>query len=594
MKKKWIVPQPAPNLDAYHVLIPWIAQSMQRAGLLLPPDPRPLARLIAQLLANRQIAPAEAQQYFECSDLGKSPFQLKGMSEAVTRVRRAIKSGEKIAVYGDYDVDGISATALLMTTLQSLGANTTAYIPHRVDDGYGLNNDSLNSLKAQGVQLVISVDCGVRAVAEAAYARSIGLDLIITDHHAVPEELPTTTIINARQPGCHYPFKELSGVGLAYKLAQALLLTETKVPLGAGGVQLAPGSLLDLVALGTVADVVPLRGENRNLVRHGLKALNEPRRIGVKELIMKAGIKLGQVDASAIGFALGPRLNAAGRMEHAKISYELLTCTDKIYAENLATKLDEVNRERQEKTKICVAHARERVLSEQKDSPIVFAADPEYPQGIVGLIAGRLAEEFYRPALAIERGPELSKGSARTIPEFNIIEALDECAEILLKHGGHKAAAGFSLQTARLPELQARLSDIASKQFAGQTLEPSLRADAAVSFNELDRPFLFLLEQMEPHGAENPSPLFVARKVAVRSYRSIGRDSEHLRLTLVQNNIVREAVAFRQGKDWAGKLPSHVDIAFTFEWNEYNDTRGMQLNIKDIKIPEGTRVNRER
>ncbi len=583
MAKKWIVPAPAPNLAAYESLIPWVDQSLKRAGLLMPPQPRPLARLMGQMLANRAIAPERAAQYFEGGADADNPFQLKGMSDAVTRIRRALKNVERIAVYGDYDVDGVSATALLMHVLTSLGANATAYIPHRVDDSYGLNNDSLHTLKSQGVQLVISVDCGVRAIAEAEYARSINLDLIITDHHAVPDTLPSTIIINARQPGCAYPFKELAGVGHAYKLAQALLLTEQRAPIRKNGSLISADALLDLVALGTVADVVSLRGENRALVRRGLARLNEPQRIGLRALIMKAGVKLGKVDAGTIGYALGPRLNAAGRMEHAKIALDLLMCTEKVYAENLATKLDEVNRERQEKTKTCVEHARATILREQMDTPIILVHDGSYSQGIVGLVASRLVDEFYRPALVVERGDEFSKGSARSIPEFNMIAALDECREIFLKYGGHAAAAGFTLQTARLPELHARLSDLARKQFDGRELAPTLRADADVSFCELDRPLLFLLDCMEPFGMENPAPLFVAHDVAVRSSRAIGKDGDHLRLTLVQHNVVREAVAFRHGKEWSGKLPPRVDIAFAFEWNEYNGTRSMQLNIKDIK-----------
>ena len=416
MNKRWLIPDPAPNLAAYESLAPWVSQALQRAGLLLPPNPRPLAHLLGQLLFNRGIAPAQAALYFDGADVGDSPFHLKGMNEAVTRIRRALKSNEKIAIYGDYDVDGVSATALMVTTLQAFGADVLAYIPHRVDDGYGLNNESLNQLKAQGVQLVVSVDCGVRAIAEAAYARSLELDLIITDHHMPHDQLPEAVVINPRQPGCAYPFKDLAGVGIAYKLAQALLLTESKSPALATAPNLTLDRLLDFVALGTVADVVPLRGENRFLTRRGLRIINEAQRTGIRELVMKSGVKLGQVNASAIGYALGPRLNAAGRLDHAKLSYELLMAQDKMYAENLATKLDELNRARQDKTKECAAHARDQMLTKQPNAPIVFAADPNYPQGIVGLVAGRLAEEFYRPALAIEQGPELSKGSARTIP----------------------------------------------------------------------------------------------------------------------------------------------------------------------------------
>ena len=585
MPKKWIFPPPAPNLTAYEALVPWVAQSLARAGLLLPPEPRPLAQLIGQMLANRGIPPENAQAYFDCTDTGASPFELKGMGETVTRLRRALEVGEPIAVYGDYDVDGVTATALLVTTLRALGGNASPYIPHRVDDGYGLNNDSLSLLKQQGMQVVVSVDCGVRAIDEAQHARAIGLDLIVTDHHAVPENLPEATIINPRQPGCPYPFKELAGVGITYKVAQALLMTEPDAPFSAD-------SLLDLVALGTVADIVPLRGENRSLVRAGLKILNVPHRVGVKSLASKAGISLGKINSSSIGFALGPRLNAAGRMEHAAIAYDLLTSSDQTHADTLAAKLDDVNRERQDKTRECVSHAREWILSRQKDTPVIVAADPQYPQGVVGLIASRLAEEFYRPALVIEQGEKLSKGSARSIPEFNIIEALDEIRDVFVKHGGHKAAAGFTLRTERLPELRERLTQVARARFDEQELIPTLRADAEVSFNELDRPLLYLLEQMEPFGAENPAPTFVARNVAVRGHRAMGKEGDHLRLTLLQNNVIREGIAFRMGKQWTNKLPSHIDIAFAFEWNEYNGLRAMQLNIKDIKPSQPAGVSR--
>jgi single-stranded-DNA-specific exonuclease len=486
-----------------------------------------------------------------------------------------------IAVYGDYDVDGVTATALMVATLRALGGKVTAYIPHRVDDGYGLNNDSLDLLKQQGVSVVLSVDCGVRATGEAEHARAVGLDLLISDHHAVPPQLPSAPIINPKQPGCPYPFKELSGAGIAYKIAEALLTADQRAPINSH-------SLLDLAALGTVADVVPLRGENRSMVYQGLKLLNNAPRIGIRELILKAGFRLGQVDSAAIGFGLGPRLNAAGRMEHARSAYELLMSDDRAQAERLAGQLDAVNRERQELTKQCVARAREQVVAQQQSSLLAFAADPGYPQGVVGLIAGRLADEFYRPALVIEQGPELSKGSARTIPEFNIIEALDECADLLEKYGGHSAAAGFSVRTARLADLHARLDVIAHRRFDGQVITPTIYADAEVTFKELDRSLLYLLEQMEPFGAGNPSPLFVARRTGVRSHRPIGKEGEHLRLHLVQKGTVREAIAFRQGKPWAGRIPQLVDVAFAFEWNEFNGLKGMQLNIKDIKASDAS------
>ena len=327
---------------------------------------------------------------------------------------------------------------------------------------------------------------------------------------------------------------------------------------------------------------MPLQGENRVLVRRGLGLLNNSIRIGVRELILKAGIKPGKVDASAIGFALGPRLNAAGRMEHAQIALDLLLCTDKVQAESLATRLEEANRERQEKTKRCVAHARATILAEQREAPLIFVHDTDYPQGVVGLAASRLVDEFYRPALVISVIDDVSKGSARSIPEFNIVEALDECRDILSKYGGHAAAAGFSVPTARLPELRERLNRIAAQRLSGLELAPTLRIDADVSFCDLDRPLLYLLELMEPFGMANPAALFSARAVTVRSARTVG-NGEHLRMTLMQNNVVREGVAFRLGKEWNGTLPPRIDIAFGFEWNDFNDTRGMQLNIKDIR-----------
>jgi single-stranded-DNA-specific exonuclease len=583
MPKKWILPPPAPNILEYASIVPWVARTLRENGLLLPTDPRPLTHLMGQLLAARGILASDAPRYFECTDANEEPLHMRGMAGTVARLRAAIRANEEIAVYGDYDVDGVTATALMVSTLRALGGNVRPYIPHRVDEGYGLQSACLDTLKNQGVRLVLSVDCGVRAAAEAAHARAIGLDLLISDHHTVPEHLPDAIVINPLQQGCEYGFKYLSGVGIAYKIAQALLAADQRDPLRAGPSAMSADSLLDLVALGTVADVVPLRGENRSLVHRGLKILNDPPRIGVRALILKSGFKLGSVDSYTIGFGLGPRLNAAGRLEHARLSYELLMTGERLEAESLATRLDAINRERQELMKTCVAHARAKVVAEQDSSPIIFAADASYPQGIVGLVASRLAEEFYRPALVMEWGAETSKGSARTIPEFNIVEALDECSDILLRHGGHRAAAGFTLETARLPELHARLSAIAHRQFNSQPLSPALRVDAEVSFAELDRTLLFLLERMQPFGAENPSPVFIARGVNARSTRVMGKDGDHLRLSLEQNLVIRSGVAFRQAKQWAGQMPPRIDVAFAFEWNEYNGERTMQLNVKDIR-----------
>ena len=541
-----------------------------------------LSPLIVQLLYNRGLsAPYEVRAFLKGEWPEDNPFRLKGMNEAVTRLRQAIRQREPIAVYGDFDADGVTATALLVETLSALGAQAEPYIPHRVDEGYGLNVGALRELAQRSIKVVVTVDCGIRSPSEVAYGHRLGLDIIVTDHHSPGEELPSATAaINPKQADCRYPFKELAGVGLAFKLAQALLRANRQTPIARGAVDLDEEDLLDLVALGTVTDLAPLLGENRALVRRGLEKLNQPQRLGLQTLISQAGVRPGQITATTIGYVLGPRLNAAGRLDTAMDSYNLLTSNSLAEARSLALKLEEVNRERQRLTVDTLERAREQVLAIGEEERLFFVAAEDYLPGIVGLVAQRLTDEFYRPSVVAELGGETSRASCRSIPEFNITAALDQCSELLVRYGGHAAAAGFTVTNSNLESLQQRLRQIATHQLEGLELLPTLSIDAEVDLSEMNWATHALLEQLEPFGYANPTPVFLSREVTVRDARVVGEC--HLKMTLSDGRAVWDAIAFRQG-GWAGKLPRQIDVVYSLEVNEWNEEKRLQLNVKDLR-----------
>ncbi len=539
--------------------------------------------LVARALYNRGLTdPAEAEAFLRGDPGPDDPFRLEGMNQAVDRLRRAIRADEPIAVYGDFDADGVTATALLVLALRALGGQVQPYIPHRLEEGYGLNRAALADLASQGTRVVVTVDCGIRFPQEIAYARRQGMDVIVTDHHIVGEEqLEAVAVVNPHQPGCGYAYKDLAGVGLAYKLAQALLRVNRRVPLRRQA-DLQEEDLLDLVALGTVADLAPLTGENRSLVIRGLERLNAEPRPGIDALMRQAGLRPGQVDATAIGYVLGPRLNAAGRIAHAKTAYQLLTAEYPEEAKRLAEHLDNLNQERQRLTAEAQERAREIAHVEQAEWPLLFIAAPDLPAGVVGLVASRLVEEFYRPAVVVEVGEEESRGSARSIPEFHITRALDTCADLLIQHGGHAAAAGFTVRTEDLDALRERLLAVAARELEGRELAPTLRIDAEVPLGEMSWSLWEALQQLEPFGEGNPEPLFVSRDVQVRRCRAVGSDGAHLKLLLSDGRAVWDGIAFRQG-DWIDHLPNRIDIAYHLQLNEWNGQRRLQLNIQDIR-----------
>jgi len=570
-------------------------RSPRRWVLAPPPPPEVEARLshyhriLRSILAQRGVTTAaEAEVFLNGAALAVDPFRMKGISEAVSRLRFALRRGERIAVYGDFDADGITATALLTAALRALGADVHSYIPHRVDEGYGLNCQALAKLRARDCRVVVTVDCGIRSLDEVAYGQRHGLDLIITDHHSVGPELPPArAVINPKQPGCRYPFKALAGVGVAYRLAQGLLRAAQRVDRN-GSLGLAEDDLLDLVAIGTVADIVPLRDENRHLVRQGLSRLNRPTRLGVRTLIEQAGISPGQITAWSIGFQIGPRINAAGRLASGELAYELLTTDDEPRARELAARLGELNQRRQSLTR---QHTEQALVSlaDKPDAYFHLIASPDYEHGIVGLVASQITEATYRPAAVVHIGEEESRGSARSIPEFDITAALDQCRDLLVRHGGHAMAAGFTVRNAALPALAERLQAIARAQLADKELAPTLTIDAEASLGELDWALYEQLQLVEPCGHANERPVLLARDLKVVAHRAVGADGHHLKLSVTDGRTFFDAIAFRQGR-LADQMPARVDLAFTLDANEWNGERRLQLNVVDLRpaSEEGT------
>ena len=538
--------------------------------------------VMRRLLANRGILTAqEAKIFMERQGPLYDPFCLIGMEAAVNRLSRALKNSEKIAVYGDYDVDGVTATALLVLALRRLGGNAHAYIPDRFKEGYGLNIAALDKLVADGFQVVVTVDCGIRSLAEADHARLLGVDLIISDHHEPKPELPyALAVINPKQPGDTYPEKNLAGVGLAFKIAQGLF---QRNPVEGACAE----DWLDLVAIGTVADIVPLVGENRTLVKAGLEQLRKKPRQGLWSLIRAAGIETtANLTARDIGFMIGPRLNAAGRLESPMDAYNLLIAVDKDEAGDLALKLDNQNRDRQERTLKMVQSAELLFETEEAAPYLLFACQPEFDRksaGLVGLVASRLTENYYRPSVVACQYDDFVRASCRSIPEFNITRALDECAHLLERHGGHAMAAGFTVRQENLAELILALQAIAARELGDKELHPVLHYDLELPLCELKTVISLELDRLEPTGIENPGALFVSRNLQVKKAFKMGKEGQHLKLTVSDGGITYTAVAFRMGH-LLDKGLKKVDLLYAYECNYYNNLETMQLMVHDLKV----------
>jgi single-stranded-DNA-specific exonuclease len=546
-----------------------------------------------QVLYNRGLRSAEEVTAFLRGEdaVQENPYRLPDMARAVTRLLRAIAEEETICVYGDFDADGVSATALMTTALQAAGAKAGAYIPDRVDEGYGLNREAIAHI-AEKAQVMVTVDCGMRSVDEVAYAQSLGMDVIVTDHHSIGPVLPPAiAVINPRRRDGPSTFDQLAGAGVAYRLAQAVLRAAAqhdRYRVAPADVEAIEQSLLDYVAIGTVADMMPLLGENRSLVRRGLQQLNRTERPGLLALMHQADLRPGTVNATAIAFRLGPRINAAGRLAHANLAYRLLRTDDPSEAYTLTVELEALNQQRRSLTEDAEDLAAEQVEPQLAQSaPLLLVRSPEIVSGVVGLVAGRLVERYYRPAVVVEEGDEECRGSARSVEEFDISRALDELSHLLVRHGGHSRAAGFTVETANLSTFERELRAIAERELSDLgELRPTLYVDAAVSLDEINWGVLEQFARLEPTGHDNPAPLLLSRGVRVREARAVG-GGKHLKL-IVDNgpsSPVLDAIAFREG-EWARMLAegSLIDIVYELQANEWQGRQRLQLNVTDIRI----------
>ena len=538
--------------------------------------------LTAQLLAQRGGADLRAVKEFLDPRLQQlpDPFLIGEMETAVTRLVAAIQAGEKIAIHGDYDVDGISGTALLVEGLQAFGAAVDFFIPLRLRDGYGLSADHLRQAFAAGARVAVSVDCGISAVAEAETARELGLDLIITDHHHPPTVLPVAcAIVNPHLPGSLYPDKELAGVGVAFMLLIAL--RSRLRTLGAFAVRPEPDLRysLDLVALGTIADVVPLRGVNRILTRIGLGIINQGRRPGLKALAAAACIR--QVTCGNVAFSLAPRLNAAGRLEDANLGVELLLGRDGAQVVELAALLDGFNRERQGVERQVLTEAIAQVeAGKGGEFSIVLAGEGWHP-GVIGIVASRLVERYHRPTVLIACDSATGKGSARSIRGLHLYQALQTCAADLDGYGGHAFAAGLSIAADRIEAFAAAFEQASASVLSADDLLPVLLYDGEVLIEDLSLPILENLQRLSPFGAGNPEPLFLLRNARAQQVTPCG--TGHLKFSIRQGGSSLPCIAFSFPPHWSEFLPGEIDLLVTAQSNEWKDRVSLQLRVKDIR-----------
>lgn len=538
--------------------------------------------IVAKLLINRGLGDPHKARQFLVADMESllSPWDLKGMREAVACVTKTMEEGGSIVVYGDYDVDGITATSVVYRFLKRCGASVSYYIPERQSEGYGLNLEALEGLIAKGTDLVITVDCGISSydIVEAVRDR---LALVITDHHEAPALIPrAVAVVDHKQPNCPYPDKNLAGVGVAYKLCQAVWQERT------GEVYQAD---LDIVALGTVADVVPLVGENRILVKAGLSKMQLQPNRGIEALIDVAGLKDRKITAGHIGYTLAPRLNAAGRVAHATRAVELLTTPSQEEAYEIAEELQETNLERQALE--CDIHemARQDVLKQGPDADyVVVVGGQDWHPGVIGIVASRLVEEFYKPTLVISIKDGIGKGSCRSIDNCNIYEALQSAEDILIQFGGHQAAAGFSIKEDKIPALRERLAQYCKEHLAETDYLPIVDIDSQVAIDDIDVPLIEEIETLEPYGMANPTPVLALEEATISDLFLMGQQKKHAKVLLEREDSTIDAIAWNRPDLHASFFPGdRVKVAFTVQKNEWNGHVSPQLMIQDMALLEG-------
>ena len=539
--------------------------------------------MTVRLLVNRGIVEPQAAGRFLSAALADlhDPFLLLGMEKAVARLAKATRSGERICVYGDYDVDGITSVALLLGFFRGLGVDSFYYIPLRLEEGYGLSGEGLKCVAGQGAKVIISVDCGITSVVEAELCASLGVDLIITDHHMPGETIPPAfAVINPLQPGCTFPFKYLAGVGVAFNLMIALRSRLRDEGLFVAKDEPNLREYLDLVALGTVADIVPLVDENRIFVKYGLSELTSSRRIGIQALKEVAGVT-GEVSCGAVGFRLAPRLNAAGRLEDAALGVELLLCGDRQKASVMATELDASNTERQalEKAILSDVLAKVRETPALRNRKSIVLASEEWHPGVIGIVASRIVDMYHRPTILIALQDGSGRGSGRSIPNFHLHDALNACSEHLVKFGGHKYAAGLSIEESTLEAFIDSFDEVANGLLSPSDLIPELAVDAVLLPEEIDFAMAETVGALAPFGMGNPEPVFMLEGARVDDFRVVRE--RHLKLRLFAGGRSLEAIGFNlaQGR----VLPEKVTLAFSLQVNDWNGRKSLQLSLKEIR-----------
>ncbi len=539
--------------------------------------------LIAQLLYQRGCRTPESIDEFlnpSASRLHR-PETLPDIARATERIIAALEKKEPILVYGDYDVDGVCGTALLVSALKNLGGEVLAYLPHRASEGYGVSLAAIEFARTHNIRLIITNDCGSSDIEALNLARAAKIDVIVTDHHEIgPQPPPVLAFVNPKRPDSQYPFRELAGSGVAFKLAWHLLST-----LGRSKQELI--ALLDLAGLGTIADVVPLVGENRLIARLGLIALNQTTRPGIRMLIESSRLKSKILTARDISFVLAPRINAAGRVGHAQTALELLLTDDETRARTIACELETLNRTRQALEDQIVNEASTFIDAEKMaENRVLVLAQPGWNEGVIGIVAARLVERFWCPCIMIALKKEIGKGSGRSVTGFNLYEALHHCSEHLVAYGGHRYAAGLKILPERVPSLRTALNRFAA-ELPEEIFQPTLHIEAVASLNEVDENLLSLLARFEPFGPENPEPVFASLGLEVVGYpRRVGRDKAHLKFRVRSGNKVLDAIAWQRSNELLnleiGK-PDHLDICYTVTRDSYAGHAKVQLNIIDLR-----------
>ena len=536
--------------------------------------------LVSEVLAQRGVTSAEEAAAFLERDrsLTHSPFLMKDMDRAVERINRAISDGERIAVFGDYDVDGITATCIVVDYLKGRGADCLHYIPRRIEDGYGLGRDAILSLHQQGVELLITVDCGITGVEEVEYARTLGIDVVITDHHECKEELPAAcAVVDPHRSDCTYPFKHLAGCGVALKLVLALGGSDREEALFS--------RYCTLAAIGTVADVMLMADENRTIVSRGLESIDHSDFTGLHALLQEAGLADKAVTSVQIGFVLAPRINAAGRMGAADMAADLLLCDDEQQAAALARQLCALNRERQTVEQDIFSQALDMIeeLPREERSALVLASD-EWHQGVVGIVASRLSEKYSCPSFMIHLNGGVGKGSCRSWGGFNLFAALESCADLLLGFGGHELAAGFTIEEKNIPAFRVRMNQYAKAYRGGEAPVSSLDIDVVlthpgrVTLEEVEA-----LDTLEPYGAGNGRPVFCLRGATLERAQNVGQN-RHLKLRLSKGNARFDGIFFSAVSQTCGvEAGGRVDAAFYLQVNEFRGNRSVQLQMVDIR-----------